>query len=277
MDNRIRVAAIIVASLGVIITSVMLFRTYSEYRKGEEEYAALESYVGADTQTTDEQPNEEEITGKKPEEEDETRVFKRNYSRSDFPDMEIDHKALKKINRDYIGWLYMGASGISYPVVQGADNDYYLHNTFEHKANFAGCIFIDCEDKPDMTMFNTFVYGHAMKNGSMFGNLRKIRKDASLVKNDPYIYMFLEDGIYRYRIYSYYIDKKDSEMYYSPDTVKEYRQYIRNALDKSMAECEAKPDEDNNSITLVTCQGSGSQKQRFFVHGIFVDRYLYSD
>ena len=66
-------------------------------------------------------------------------------------------------------------------------------------------------------------------------------------------------------------------MYYSPDTVKEYRQYIRNALDKSMAECEAKPDEDNNSITLVTCQGSGSQKQRFFVHGIFVDRYLYSD
>ena len=64
MDNRIRVAAIIVASLGVIITSVMLFRTYSEYRKGEEEYAALESYVGADTQKTDEQPHEEEITGK---------------------------------------------------------------------------------------------------------------------------------------------------------------------------------------------------------------------
>ena len=89
--------------------------------------------------------------------------------------------------------------------------------------------------------------------------------------------MFLEDGIYRYQVYSYYIDKKDSEMYNSSTTVKEYRQYIRNALDKTMAECEAKPDEANNSITLVTCQGSGSQKQRFFVHGIFRDRYLYVD
>jgi sortase B len=89
--------------------------------------------------------------------------------------------------------------------------------------------------------------------------------------------MFLADGIYRYQVYSYYIDKKDSEMYNRSETVKEYRQYIRNAMDKTMVSCEAKPDEEYNSITLVTCQGSGSQKQRFFVHGIFKDRYLYTE
>ena len=70
MNNRLRIAAIILASLGVIITSGMLIRTYSEYRKGEEEYAGLESYVAEDTQKTDEKPDIEEITEKNEEEEE---------------------------------------------------------------------------------------------------------------------------------------------------------------------------------------------------------------
>ena len=272
MDNKVRIIAIIVASLGVVISAFMIFKTYNEYKKGEEEYSALESYV-SESSVSD--TSEEQETKKEPEEEE--KILKRNYNRSDFPDMEIDYAGLKMENKDYIGWIYMGAAGINYPVVQGADNEYYLHNTFKKEPNFAGCIFIDCGDKADFSMYNTFVYGHAMKNGSMFGDLRKIRKDAGLVKNDPYIYMFLKDGIYRYQIYAYYIDKKDSEMYNSAGTVKEYRQYIRNALDKSMVSCDARPSEEDNSITLVTCQGAGSQKQRFFVHGIFVDRFLYEN
>ena len=267
MDSKIRWIIIGVASAGVLVCLVMIGKTTYDYKKAEAEYSALEEYVSDDTSSEIEVNNEEAA-------EDE-RVFKNNTNRSDFPDMEIDYTGLKKKNRDYIGWLYVGSVGISYPVVQGADNDYYLHNTFEGQPNFAGCVFMDCMDKADLTMFNTFLYGHAMKNGSMFGNLRKLRKDPSLVKNDPYIYMFMKDGIYRYQIYSYYIDQKDSSMYNSARNAKEYRQYLRNAMDYSMAECEAKPSEEETSITLVTCTGAGSQKQRFFVHGIFRDRYLY--
>ncbi|MCR5355845.1 MAG: class B sortase [Lachnospiraceae bacterium] len=269
MSNKVRTVIIIVALIGIVVTATLMITTTIQYKKGEQEYAQIENLAVSD----DTQGEHTDAHDKK--EEEEVREFKNNPNRSDFPDMEIDHKSLKDKNRDYVGWLYVGSAGISYPVVQGADNEYYLHNTFENKPNFAGCLFIDCQDKADFTMFNTFVYGHAMKNGSMFGNLRKLRKDPSLVKNDPYIYMFLEDGIYRYQVYAYYIDKKDSSMYNSAQNIKEYRQYIRNAMDYSMAECEAKPDEEQPSITLVTCSGSGSNKTRFFVHGIFLDRYLY--
>ena len=269
MSDKLRYLIIGIASVGVIVAGIMVFTTYNEYRKAEEEYSGLEQYVGQS------QPSEGADEGNAKGSKEETREFRQNFNRADFPDMEIDYAGLHDKNRDYIGWIYVGSAGISYPVVQGADNEYYLHNTFENEPNFAGCIFIDCQDKADLTMFNTFVYGHAMKNGTMFGNLRKIRKDPSLVKNDPYIYMFMKDGIYRYQIYSYYIDEKESNMYYSPDNLKEYRQYFRDAMDRSMAECEAKPNEEDNSITLVTCSGAGSQKQRFFVHGIFIDRYLY--
>ncbi|MCR5507723.1 MAG: class B sortase [Lachnospiraceae bacterium] len=270
MDRKLRIIIICVASLGIVVTSAMIITTYIQYNNAAKEYEGIEGSaviqaVPEDTGKTDEPAEEEE----------KVREFKNNPNRDDFPDMDIDHEALKAKNEDYVGWLYVGSADISYPVVQGADNEYYLHNTFENKANFAGCIFIDCMDKADLTMFNTFVYGHAMKNGSMFGNLRKLRKNPSLVKNDPYIYMYLKDGIYRYQIYSYYIDKKDSNMYNSASNIKEYRQYIRNAMDYSMAECEARPNEEQPSITLVTCTGAGSQKQRFFVHGIFIDRYLY--
>lgn len=268
MDSKLRWLIIGLASAGAIICLVMLIKTSYEYRKADDEYSALEEYISSDITVENTADNEKEN-------EEEARVFKNNPNRSDFPDMEVDYAGLRSKNRDYIGWLYVGSADISYPVVQGADNDYYLHNTFEGQPNFAGCIFMDCLDKADLTMYNTFIYGHAMKNGSMFGNLRKLRKDPSLVKNDPYIYMFMKDGIYRYQIYSYYIDEKDSTMYYSPEDSKAYRQYFRTALDKSMAECEAKPSEEEPSITLVTCSGSGSQKQRFFVHGIFRDRYLY--
>ncbi|MCR5421571.1 MAG: class B sortase [Lachnospiraceae bacterium] len=274
MNNKIRMIIILIAVCGIVAASVMLFSTLNEYKKGVEEYEGLKSYTTIENNVKDDSI-ETDIKNNTVEEEQEKREFKRNFNRDDYPEMEIDHSGLRKVNGDYIGWIYVGAADISYPVVQGKDNEYYLHNTFEKEANFAGCIFIDCEDKADMTMYNTFFYGHAMKNGTMFGNLRKLRKDPGLVKNDPYIYVYLEDGIYRYRIYSYYIDNKDSEMYYSSDTVKEYRRYIRNALDKSMAQCEEIPDEERNSVTLVTCQGNGSQKQRFFVHGIFIDRYLY--
>ncbi|MCR5001936.1 MAG: class B sortase [Lachnospiraceae bacterium] len=265
MNSRIKWLIIALASAGVITSLILIIKTTSEYMKAEAEYSALEEYTNS--------ANTEDIP--LPEEEkEEVREFKNNPNRDDFPDMEIDYAGLKKKNRDYIGWLYVGSVGINYPVVQGSDNEYYLHNTFEGQPNFAGCIFMDCQDKDDLTMFNTFLYGHAMKNGSMFGNLRKLRKNPSLIKNDPYIYMFMRDGIYRYQVYSYYIDNKDTSMYYSAENIKEYRQYIRTAMDKSMAECEAKPNEEEPSITLVTCSGSGAQKQRFFVHGIFRDRYL---
>ncbi len=84
---------------------------------------------------------------------------------------EIDHAALEKINPDYACWLYCPDSPIDYPVVQGADNSAYLHRLFNGESNACGTLFIDCRNLADFQDPNTLIYGHHMRNGSMFKSI----------------------------------------------------------------------------------------------------------
>ena len=86
---------------------------------------------------------------------------------------EVDFEELQKMNSDVIGWIEVEAiPEISYPIVRGEDNDYYLHRTFKKANNSAGSIFVDYRNGQYFGDCNTIVYGHNMKNGSMFGKLK---------------------------------------------------------------------------------------------------------
>jgi len=270
---------IIVASLSAVAAICGLLYTAFNYKQAEKEYDSLKQYATNGDSSVGETAAEQ-VNGVSPIiPEGETSVdevkkeLARNYNREDFPDIEVDFASLRKKNQDTVAWLYVGSCGISYPVVQGEDNDYYMHITFEGNKNSSGSIIMDYRDDKYMRDWNTFIYGHNMKNGSMFGSLKKLLKDETLVENDPYIYIFLPGYIYRYEIFSYYKDKPDSKMYWTPDTLQEYRQYIRDAKELSFVDRGVETTEDNNMVTLVTCSGSGEGKMRFFVHGEFVDRY----
>lgn len=93
-----------------------------------------------------------------------------------YPDLQIDFANLKKTNPDFRGWLYFPALDISYPVVQGEDNNYYLKHSFEGESVNAGCIFMDCEASADWSDRNTFVFGHNMRDESMFGSFKNLLK-----------------------------------------------------------------------------------------------------
>ena len=275
--SKVRIIIIIVASIALVFSGIMLLRSTLQYRAADEEYTALEQYAvvgGSDpTPAPSEEAVEEEEEEEEPEEE--KKVLTRNYNRADFPDISVDYESLKKINASYVCWLYAPGAEINHPVVQGTDNEFYLHHTFEMKQNFAGCVFMDHEVDPMLTSWNTFFYGHNMKNGTMFGHLKNYINNPAVYDKDRYIYVFRPEGIYRYEIFAYYLDPTDSKMYYTCKTFKEYRAYLREAVKKSVRECEAKVTPDDNIVTLVTCSGSGSNKQRFFVHGVFKDYYLY--
>lgn len=270
----------------VLVSGVMLFKTGMEYKKAKDEYNSLNQYTQAEEKVEKvvdmaELPGEA-VSAPEPEEseEEEKELCPRNYNREDYPDLEVDFEGLKEVNPQCVAWLYVGSVDISYPVVQNpgeGENTYYLHKTFEGKDNSSGCIFMDWEVDPNLTSWNTFIYGHNMKNGSMFGGLKKLIYNTKLYENDPYIYLFKEDGIYRYKIYSFYLDKPDTKMYWTCDNLREYRAYVRTALENSVLDCGTEANEDINSITLVTCSGSGASKKRFFVHGALQDRYLYED
>lgn len=271
--SKLEKVIIVIASLAALTAAFMIFKTARDYKAASDEYDSLRQYASEEVSATETAEKVSDIKPIELEEAEERKDLKSNENREDFPEMEVDFKALREKNPDTVGWLYVGSCGISYPIVQGEDNDYYMNHTFEGTVNSSGAIIMDYRDDKYLKDWNTFIYGHNMKNGSMFGSLKKLLKDETLYDSDPYIYVYLPGYIYRYKIFSYYKDKPDSKMYWTADTLQEYRQYIRDALSLSVRDLGVETSEENNMVTLVTCSGSGAGKMRFFVHGEFIDRY----
>ena len=271
--SKLEKVIIVIASIAALTAAFMIIKTARDYKAASDEYDSLRQYASEEVSTTDTAEKVSDIKPIELEEAEERKELKSNENREDFPEMEVDFKALREKNPDTVGWLYVGSCGISYPIVQGEDNDYYMNHTFEGTANSSGAIIMDYRDDKYLKDWNTFIYGHNMKNGSMFGSLKKLLNDETLYDSDPYIYVYLPGYIYRYKIFSYYKDKPDSKMYWTADTLQEYRQYIRDALSLSVRDLGVETSEENNMVTLVTCSGSGAGKMRFFVHGEFIDRY----
>ena len=89
-------------------------------------------------------------------------------------ELSVDWDYLKSVNPDVVAWVYIPGTRVSYPVVQGADNDVYLHRSFSGETGFAaraGSIFMDAANAPDASDANTVLYGHHMRDGSMFACL----------------------------------------------------------------------------------------------------------
>ena len=271
--SKLEKVIIVIASLAALTAAFMIFKTARDYKAASDEYDSLRQYASEEVSATETAEKVSDIKPIELEEAEERKELKSNENREDFPEMEVDFKALREKNPDTVGWLYVGSCGISYPIVQGEDNDYYMNHTFEGTVNSSGAIIMDYRDDKYLKDWNTFIYGHNMKNGSMFGSLKKLLKDETLYDSDPYIYIYLPGYIYRYKIFSYYKDEPDSKMYWTADTLQEYRQYIRDALSLSVRDLGVETSEENNMVTLVTCSGSGAGKMRFFVHGEFIDRY----
>ena len=129
------------------------------------------------------------------------------------PHFQIDYGALSGVNADFTAVLHVPALSITYPVVKSKDNEEYLHRTFEGKANFAGSIFLDANAKGSYDHKNTFIFGHNMKNGTMFGKLKYFLRDDQLANSNPYVFLCRPEGITRYRIFSYYLTTVESPIY----------------------------------------------------------------
>ena len=87
----------------------------------------------------------------------------------------IDFDVLKKINPDVVSWITIPGTNIDYPVLQGKDNNQYLHKDMEGKDSSAGAIFLDHGDKADLSSRHNIIYGHHMKNGTMFKDIVKYK------------------------------------------------------------------------------------------------------
>ena len=178
---------------------------------------------------------------------------------------ELDLEALREVNPDVIGWILIPDTVINYPLMQGEDNEYYLKRTWDEKKNAVGSIFLEYLSSPDLTDFNTIVYGHNMNDGSMFASLRKYRKQ-EYWQAHPYVYIRSDAGVYRYEIFSSYLAKVDSNTYglaFPSDESK--AAFLNNAILDSVIRTDVEPEPTDRVLTLSTCSGSG-YSTRWVVH-----------
>ena len=178
---------------------------------------------------------------------------------------ELDLEALREVNPDVIGWILIPDTVINYPLMQGEDNEYYLKRTWDEKKNAVGSIFLEHLNSPDLTDFNTIVYGHNMNDGSMFAGLRKYRKQ-EYWQEHPYVYIRSDAGVYRYEIFSSYLAKVDSNTYglaFPSDDAKSA--FLNNAILDSVIQTGVEPAPTDRVLTLSTCSGSG-YSTRWVVH-----------
>ncbi|SEL05880.1 sortase B [Butyrivibrio sp. ob235] len=196
-------------------------------------------------------------------------------SEDEYPRLDINFEALKGINSDFIGWLYFPAiSTINYPVVKEQSIDQYLHKTFEGTPNKAGCIFMDVDSDADFCGLSDFLFGHNMRNGSMFGSLKTIykNKDKDILAENPYVYIYTEDKIYKYKVFSYYATTVGSYSYTEVKNESEYEDFVNYVKNCSMKEIPREVDfsEHPSLLTLSTCSGQSGSGNRFVVHSVKV-------
>ena len=187
----------------------------------------------------------------------------------------IDFDELNEINPEVIGWIRIGALDRSYPVAQAKDNDFYLHRTFEKKDNFAGCIFLNCDNSRFFSDQNSIVYGHNMKNGSMFGTLKNFRDQKTYDKN-PYFWIFTPKFIYQYQIFSCATVSKIGDPYRTRFLTNDYEEFLKTCVEKSEVDTHGlTPTVKDRIVTLSTC--TGNESTRFIVQGMLRKIYLAAD
>lgn len=118
----------------------------------------------------------------------------------------IDFGGLKKLNKDIVAWIKIPGTRINYPIVQGSDDEEYLHRAFLMKRNSSGAIFLEAKCKKDFTSENNIIYGHHMRNGTMFADLVKLR-DQRFVKKHDLIRLYLPEKTIDLTIVSAYAGK----------------------------------------------------------------------
>ena len=254
------------AALLAVICALCLGRTalqLVQYRQGDETYAQAEELAGlpdlSDLPVVDFTGGSGSVSssastdgaGEAPEE---VPVWQDPYAQA-LKDM--DFSALRQQNPDVLGWILIPGTRVSYPVVQGTDNSYYLDHTWRGGKNSVGAIFMECRNSSDLSDFNTILYGHRMNNRSMFGTLSQY-KSRSYWQAHPYVYLTDDSGTHRYEIFAAGEVSVDSDVYRLGLRSDSSRQsFLDSCLALSALNTGVTPHTYDKVLTLSTCTGNG--------------------
>lgn len=168
---------------------------------------------------------------------------------------------LQKGNSDVVGWIEIEDTNINYPVLQAADNSFYMNHNYQKEENTYGSIFLDKDYDWSIPSSNLLLYGHNLQNGSLFHDVLNY-KDKSYYEEHPIIRFTTENKDSEYEIISafysrvYYKSEKNVFRYYyfvNADNEEEYNEFVNNAKDASIYDTGKTAEYGDQLITLSTC------------------------
>lgn len=234
------------------VSAFQLFSIYSEYKAGKDSYKEVaELGITVPEAVYDENGDEVEVS------------YEYYY---------VDFDALNAVNSEVIGWIRFDSPEIiSYPIMQASDNDKYLTTTFEGTANSAGAIFADTKNSSDFSDDNTIIYGHNMKNDSMFGALNEYN-DGAFYNEYPYFYIYTPDGkASKYQVVAAeVIDAVGTDRYtINFGSASSYQTYIYDMLKTSYYDTGTEITTSSKLVTLSTCTDSSTT--RFILQAVKIE------
>lgn len=252
-SNLFRRIILVVAAIIFIYAAYNLVHIFLEYKKGDDIYNAIENDVLQDeTQLaviTDTDGNEQEVEAP----------------------FVYNHASLLSINPEGLGYLYIPSINVRLPMVQSTDNDFYLTHTFDKSYNGNGCLFEDYRITGGLSASHVIIYGHNMNNGAMFGNLAQYKNSSFYYanNNNPNFYIYTENKIMQYKIFSVYTCEPISDTYtFNFGTLDAMRSYASRMKAQSDYDTGISVDQATQVVTFSTC--TNNSKQRFIVQGVYV-------
>lgn len=218
--------AVCVVVLGV--SGYKIYETWNEERTIQKETDAFNQYVTGNNATGDE-------NGQMSEE---------------APSFTVDWEGLKAANPNINAWILVPGTGISYPVVQAMDNNYYLNHSFNGAYNRLGAVFLDCTQNPDYQNQNSIIYAHTADVGGMFTNLKDFN-DLEFFNAHPYFWLLTPSQNYRCTINAFYAGSDDSPIYTTD--FGDYRKDILDEIQNVSLYYRPLEYRNHNFVTLSTC------------------------
>lgn len=184
----------------------------------------------------------------------------------------IDFEELEGINTDLYAWIRISDTNIDYPIAQHAEQaDYYLHHNMYGQAQFSGSIYSEALNNKDFSDPVTILYGHNMKNGSMFHDLHSFR-DKEFFDEHPYVYVYTPEGTLVYQVVSAGVTDDKHIMYaYDFEDEEVFAEYLEDMQKTSLwgkyVREDVELDTDSRILIMSTCVG-GNENERYIVQAV---------
>jgi sortase B len=199
-----------------------------------------------------------------------------NTEEIEIPQKNLDWDELAEENEDIYAWIYVPGTNIDYPVLQHpSDDSYYLNYNMKGTKGYPGCIYTEYQTSKEFTDFDTVIYGHNMKNDTMFSTLHNY-EDKSFFLNCPYIYIYTDNKVLVYDVFAAYTGDDAHILNTNDFSTGEGRQkYISEILAYGEESALIRDDAaqevttDSRILTLSTCV-SGKPNNRFLVQAVLV-------